>query len=95
MKNITLAIDEQVLDDVRLIAARRRTTVNAIVRDHLARIVAEESRIEEARRGLLDLMDTSTARLGPDYAWNREDCYEERVLPRHEHPDLRGGGSGG
>lgn len=93
MKNLTLAIDEQVLDDVRQIAARRRTTVNALVRDYLTRIVSEESRIEEARRGLLDLMEASPARLGPGYVWNREDCYEERVLPRHEHPDLRGGGS--
>jgi hypothetical protein len=95
MKNITLAVDEGVLDEVRQIAARRRTTVNALVRDYLARIVAEESRIDEARRGLLDLMDSSTARLGPDYVSKREDCYEERVLPRHEHPDLRGRGSGG
>ena len=38
MKNITLAIDETVLDEVREIAARRRTTVNAIVRNYLAHI---------------------------------------------------------
>ncbi|TDR85450.1 hypothetical protein [Enterovirga rhinocerotis] len=95
MKNLTLAIEDHVLDEARQIAARRRTTVNAIVRDFLTRIVAEESRIEEARRGLIDLMDNSTAQLGADYAWNREDAYEERLRPRHEHPDLRGGRSRG
>jgi hypothetical protein len=93
MKNITLAIDEQVLDDVRQIAARRRTTVNAIVRDYLARIVAEESRIEEARRGLLDLMENSTGDLGPDWKWSREDSYDRDGLRGHERPDLRGDGT--
>jgi hypothetical protein len=37
MKNITLALDENVLAAVRRHAANRGTTVNAIVRDHLAR----------------------------------------------------------
>lgn len=93
MKNITLAIDEQVLDDVRQIAARRRTTVNALVRDYLARIVAEESRIEEARRGLLDLMDNSTGDMGPNWTWSREDSYDRDSVRGHERPDLRRDGT--
>ncbi len=93
MKNITLAIDEQVLDDVRQIAARRRTTVNALVRDYLARIVGEESRIEEARRGLLDLMDNSAAELGPDWKWSREATHDRDGLRGHERPDLRRDGT--
>jgi hypothetical protein len=91
MKNITLAVDEDVLDEVRQIAARRRTTVNAIVRDYLNRLAGEESRIAEARKGLLELMKNSSGRLGPNYVWNREDAYEGRVLPRYQRPDLRGG----
>ena len=90
MKNITLAIDDQVLDQVRQIAARKKTTVNALVRDYLTRIASEESRIAEARKGLKELMDNSTARLGPDYVWNREEIYEERMFPRHKRFDLRG-----
>jgi predicted transcriptional regulator len=90
MKNVTLSIDEHVLDEVRQIAARQRTTVNAMVREYLTRLASEESRIAEARQGLRELMKQSTARLGPDYVWNREDAYEGRLLPRHEHPDLRG-----
>jgi metal-responsive CopG/Arc/MetJ family transcriptional regulator len=90
MKNITLSIDEQVLDEVRQIAARNRTTVNGMVRDYLSRLASEEGRIAEARKGLLELIEHSTGRLGPDYVWNREDAYEGRIFPRHEHPDLRG-----
>jgi hypothetical protein len=95
MKNITLAIDDHVLDEVRQIAARKKTTVNALVRDYLTRIASEESRIAEARKGLQELMDKSTARLGLDYVWNREEIYEERMFPRHKRSDLRGDGETG
>jgi hypothetical protein len=95
MKNITLAIEENILDDVREIAARRRTTVNGLVREYLTQLAAEESRVAEARKGLIELMDNSPGRLGPGYVWNREDAYAERLLPRHEHSDLRGGGTRG
>ena len=37
MKNITLAVDEDVLDRVRVIAAERKTTVNGLVREYLGR----------------------------------------------------------
>jgi hypothetical protein len=62
-----------------------------MVRDHLAEALRQEKLIEEAKRGLKELMDNSTGRLGPDYKWNREEIYEERLFPRHKHPDLRGG----
>jgi hypothetical protein len=91
MKNITLAIDEKVLKEARAYAARRGTTVNAIVRDHLAQLADQEHKIEEARRGLLELMDNSTGRLGPNYKWNREEIYADRMFPRHKRPSVRGG----
>ena len=71
MKNITLAVDKDVLDRVRVIAAERKTTVNGL-REYLARIASEQDRRAEARRGLRELMEKSQARLGPDYKWNRE-----------------------
>jgi Family of unknown function (DUF6364) len=92
MKNITLAIDENVLHEVREIAARQKTTVNALVREYLTQLASQESRIAEARKGLQELMDKSTARLGPDYVWNREEIYEDRMFPRHERSGLRGDG---
>jgi plasmid stability protein len=92
MKNITLAIDEGVLAQARAFAKSHGTTVNALVREHLVQLVEQERRRDAARQGLLDLMSKSQARLGPDYRWDREDVYEERMLPRHERPDLRGSG---
>jgi hypothetical protein len=92
MKNITLAIDEKVLKQARAYAARSGTTLNALVRDHLARLVGEQRKIEEARRGLLELIDKSTGRLGPNHKWNREELYADRLLPQHEHSRVRRGG---
>ena len=39
MKNITLAIDEKLLEEVRIYAARQQTSVNALVRAHLETLV--------------------------------------------------------
>jgi len=38
-KNITLAIDEELLEKVRVLAAMKRTSVNELVRGFLTRLV--------------------------------------------------------
>ncbi|MAP95856.1 MAG: hypothetical protein CMK07_12970 [Ponticaulis sp.] len=63
-KNITLAIDEDLLDKVRVLAAMKRSSVNEMVRDFLRRLVDQESAHDEARTGLLRLMETSEGRMG-------------------------------
>lgn len=90
MPNITLAIDEDLLGKARDYADRKGTTVNALVRELLGETIDQDKRREEARRGLLELIDNSTARMGPDYKWNREEIYEERMFPRHKRADIRG-----
>jgi hypothetical protein len=74
-RNITLAIDETVLDEVRVFAAKRNTTVNGLVREFLTSIAKSEDRQERARRRLKDLMDTSTLEVGP-VTWTREDLHD-------------------
>jgi hypothetical protein len=90
MANITLSVDDNVLQEVRQIAARKKTSVNALVRDHLTRLADQEGRQATARKRLLELADSSTGRMGPDWKWNREETYDRPVLSRHERPDLRG-----
>jgi hypothetical protein len=94
-RNITLAIDDEVLDKARVIAAERRTTVNAMVREFLTRTAMEKDDLAETRRRLRELAETSSGRVGPNFVWNREDLYEDRVFPRHERPRLRGDGEAG
>ncbi len=76
MKNITLAIDDEVLDRVRIVAAEKKTTVNALVREFLADLAGRDERVAEARKQLLRLMDTSKGRMAPDWKFDREETHE-------------------
>jgi hypothetical protein len=76
MKNITLAIDDEVLDKVRVVAAEKKTTVNALVREFLADLAGRDERLAEARKQLLRLMDTSKGRMAPDWKFDREGTHE-------------------
>ena len=73
MKNITLALDEGTLAAGRAYVERHHTTLNALVRDLLARTVHVDraAAVEEMFR----LMDRS-----PGYAlgkrWTRDELYE-------------------
>ena len=75
MKNITLAIDEKVLAEVRRYAAARNQTVNSLVRQHLEQIVRSENEARNAMRELRAMSDHSTADVGP-IDWKRDDLYE-------------------
>lgn len=74
-KNITLAIDENLLDKVRVLAAMKRTSVNELVRAYLQHLVEEEKGRDEAREELLRLMEKSKARLEPRSRPTRENTY--------------------
>ena len=76
MKNITLAIEESVLDEVRVIAAKRGTSVNGLVREFLQQISDDGKRVRRALLELRAMSETSPARLGPDYKFDREATYE-------------------
>ena len=93
MKNVTLAIDETLLDRARGLAKRRNTTLNAMVRDLLEHEVEQEDRIAWAKAGMKRLMEETPLDLGMDYKWNRDEIYaerEDRMLSRLERPPLRG-----
>ena len=75
MKNITLSIDEDLLRRVRKYAAEHNTSVNAIVRDKLAELVAPKKRIEDALTRLQKLADEGGMEVGP-VTWTRDDVYE-------------------
>jgi DICT domain-containing protein len=76
MKNITLAIEDEILDKVRIVAAEKKTTVNALVREFLTDLASRDERLAEARKQLLRLMDTSEGRMAPDWKFDREEIHE-------------------
>lgn len=77
MKNITLAIDDDVLADVRRYAAQHNTTVNALVRSSLDTLADRIRRQQAEWDELFALADEAGARIGPK-AWSRDDLYDRK-----------------
>jgi len=73
-RNLTLAIDDSLLDKVRVVAAMKRTSVNEMVRGFLTRLVEQESEHDEATEALLKLARESQGRMG-DWTFSREETY--------------------
>lgn len=73
-RNLTLAIDDGLLDKVRVLAAMKRTTVNEAVRGFLTQWVQQETSKDEAREALLKLIDESDGDMG-DWKPSRAETY--------------------
>lgn len=75
MKNLTLAVEEDVLLEARKLALERGTTVNRLVRDHLKQLVEEQGRRRAALQRLRGRMERGLYEVG-DETWQRETLYE-------------------
>jgi hypothetical protein len=75
MKNITLSVDEKVLAAVRRRAAEQNSSVNALVRDYLTNLAAQDDRARGARERLRELSSRSEGRLGKK-TWARTDLHD-------------------
>jgi len=64
MKNITLSVDEKVLEACVDRAAKQNSTINALVREYLTNLAAQENRADSARARLRELSARSAGRLG-------------------------------
>lgn len=75
MKNITLAIDEETLDAGRAYAERHQTTLNALVRDLLAKTVHTDRTATAAE--MFRLMDDAPGR-SREKRWTRDELHARR-----------------
>ena len=73
-KNLTLAIDDELLDRARVLAAMRRTSVNAMIREYLEQVVQAELDADEVTRDLLKLSREKSWDMG-DWTPSRDDTY--------------------
>jgi hypothetical protein len=71
MKNLTLAIDEELLRASREYARKNETTLNALIRDFLEGIARPQTSSIDDFLALADEYAVDSA----GYAWNREDIY--------------------
>ena len=62
--NVTLVVEEDFLHEVRAVAARRRTSVNEMVRGFLKDVVSQEDRRLAALERIQHLLDHPSVHLG-------------------------------
>jgi hypothetical protein len=76
MANLTLAIDDALLQQAREVALRERTSVNALVRDFLSRYVdARQRRLEALARFEAVAATSHSSSSAP---WGRETLHERQ-----------------
>lgn len=76
--NITMTLDDDLVKEVRKIAADRDTTLTGLVRIYLERLAAENAKTGRKRRELEALrksFEQVQFRIGKR-TWKREDLYE-------------------
>lgn len=56
-RNITLALDDDLIRKAKILAARRNLSVSALLREELARLVSESEAYETAKRIALERLE--------------------------------------
>ena len=75
MANITLKIDDRLLENARNLASQQKTSINAIIRETLERFVSSDQSREASLRGLDAFFLRSQARIGSK-TWTRDELHE-------------------
>ena len=76
-RNLTVQLDEEVVRRARVVAAKRGTSVSALVARQLNELSAEDERYEAARQRAIELMTNAKSHGGRN--WTREELYAERI----------------
>lgn len=73
-RNLTVQLDEGVIRQAKVLAARRGTSVSTLVASELERLVAEDDRYDEAHRRAQRALSRAVPRGGR--RWSRDDLYD-------------------
>jgi hypothetical protein len=76
-RNLTLQLDEEVIQAAKELAVRRGTSVSGLVARTLQDLVEADLRYQKAMRHALDAMHNAKDLGGR--SWTREEIYEERL----------------
>ena len=75
--NLTLQLEVETVLRVKVLAARRGTSVSALVARTLEGMVVEDERYEAARARTMELLEQPPAMGGR--TWTRDDLYADRL----------------
>ena len=79
MKNVTLSLDEQLLAQARSYAHKHGTTLNAMIRELLAKTVQRDA--DQSGATLIQLFD-QLAGHSAGWQWKRDDIYDDTTSQR-------------
>ena len=82
--NLTVQLDEDVVRRAKVAAAKRGTSVSALVARQIDELATQDERYEQARQRAIELMAQAQPRGGRN--WTREDLYAERLERRGKQP---------
>ena len=76
MANLTITVDEDILQRARIRALQQHTSVNAVLREHLEAYAGIDSS-RTALREFVEIAHTSKASSGPGgRTWRRDDLHD-------------------
>ncbi len=75
MANLTLKIDDELLDKARKIAEKKNTSLNAVVREMIRDFVRSDTETQDVINGLSDFYQRCSARVGSK-SWTRDELHE-------------------
>lgn len=86
-RNITVQLDEEVIDRAKVLAARRGTSVSALLSQQVIKMTEEATRYEAAKQRALAMMDEISRRPPRDsekLTWTREELYDRDAARKEE-----------
>ena len=85
-RNVTVQLDEDVIAEVKVLAAQRGTSISGLIAAEITRLSEQKKRYERARQAALAQMsevndEVAAGDRGPatDRGWTREELYAERT----------------
>ncbi|MEU7217803.1 MULTISPECIES: DUF6364 family protein [Nocardia] len=76
-RNLTLQLDEELITEAKVIAARQGTSLSALLAQQVRELVTDTARYEAARHQALQAMAMAAERTGEGpVEWRREDLYD-------------------
>ena len=79
-QNVTIQLDGEVIREAKVLAARRGTSLSAMLAAELQRLVVEDERYEAARRRAEASLSHVRARGGR--RWTRDEIYDREIFNR-------------
>lgn len=73
--NLTITIDDDVLQRARVRALEHRTSVNALLREYLEAYAGAGKRYEQVTKAILDLAESTESGSGGE-RWTRDELYD-------------------